>query len=485
MSQPITPDYTQQFLLPPAVEEWVPADHPARFIREFVEQLDLKELGFKMPACADGRPPYAPSLLLKIWLYGYFQRIRSTRKLEAACREHLSLLWLTTLLQPDHNSLWRFWEANQKAVRAVFKQSVQLAVRTGCVGLVLQALDGTKIATACSGHTGWTRAHMEKLSAALEEALASTELAIVEENAAEETLPGYRLPAGLAERQQLRDEIKAGLAQLEADGRAHYHPAEPEARRMQTSAGNCYAYNAQALTDAKRGIITAAELTRQETDTGQLAPMIAQARENLGVAATATETLADTGYGAGADLQQAAAEQMPVLVAPAAGAPAKDKPYASQNFHYEESTATVTCPEGRTLEHEGGTTRAGQPRIERYRCRHQDCPVRALCTRDPKGRQIEVHPHTPVVQAMRERLREPEVQAHYRRRAGIAEPTFARIKQHDGFRRFTVWGLAAASTQWHLVCTARNLRVLWTEWKKRLATPGSPAPACAAALRAA
>ena len=84
MAKPIAPDYGQQFLLPPALEDWVAPDHPARFLREFVEQLDLAALGFALPAATEGRPPFAPSLLLKIWLYGYFQRLRSTRKLEAA-----------------------------------------------------------------------------------------------------------------------------------------------------------------------------------------------------------------------------------------------------------------------------------------------------------------------------------------------------------------------------------------------------------------
>ena len=137
MSHVIAPDYGQQFLLPPALEDWVPADHPARFLREFVEQLDLPALGFVLPAAVEGRPPYAPSLLLKIWLYGYFHRLRSTRKLEAACGDQLPLIWLTGMIQPDHNSLWRFWRDNQKALRAIFKQTVQLALHTGAVGLAL------------------------------------------------------------------------------------------------------------------------------------------------------------------------------------------------------------------------------------------------------------------------------------------------------------------------------------------------------------
>src|ERR1035438_8001487 len=100
MAQPIAPDYGQQFLLPPALEDWVSADHPARFLREFVDQLDLTALGFAMPAAVEGRPPYASSLLLKIWLYGYCHRIRSTRKLETPSREHLSLPCLPGRIHP-------------------------------------------------------------------------------------------------------------------------------------------------------------------------------------------------------------------------------------------------------------------------------------------------------------------------------------------------------------------------------------------------
>ncbi len=97
MSQPSTPDHSRRFLLPLSLAEWVPEDRPARFIRDVVEQMDLPALGFVLPACARRPAPYAPSLLLKIWLCGYLQRIRVTRKLELACREHLSLLWLAGL----------------------------------------------------------------------------------------------------------------------------------------------------------------------------------------------------------------------------------------------------------------------------------------------------------------------------------------------------------------------------------------------------
>lgn len=441
MAQPIAPDYGQQFLFPPALEDWVPPDHPARFLREFVEQLDLPGLGFAMPPSAgDGRPPYAPSLLLKIWLYGYYHRIRSTRKLEAACRDHRPLLWLAGLIAPDHNSLWRFWRDHKKALRAIFKQTVQVAVQTGCVGLALQALDGTRIEAAASGHSGWSKEYMEKMLAQLDAALDGFELKVAEENAVAEKA-GYRLPAGLTECKTLREEIKKGLAQLAASGREHYHPVEPEARRMKLANGtNRYAYNAQA------------------------------------VAALETTTLADGGYGGGADIQAAVEKPMDVLVPPSDGG-GQEHPYHTKHFHYEAETRTVTCPRGEKLDYEGQTTKREKV-VERYRCHCRDCPVRAQCTQDAKGRQIEVWPHTPVVQAMRQRL------AHdprWSRRGEIIERPFAQIKQHDGFRRWAVWGLENVRTQWALLCATLNLRVIYRRWK----TGGGRAAAAAfAALSA-
>ena len=358
---------------------------------------------------------------------------------------------------------------------------MQVAVRTGAVGLALQALDGTKIEAAASGHTGWSKEYMEKLLAQLDDALDQTELKIAEENAAL-AAPGYRLPKSLAERQALRDEIKKGLAQLAADGRRHYHPVEPEARRMKISNGtNRFAYNAQAVADQKEGVIVAGDASRQETDSGQLVPLIQQARENVGPALPQdTVTLADTGYGTGADLQAAAAQGLPVLVPPREGPSTPDQPYAAQYFHYDPAAGTVTCPQGRGLDHEGGTTKHGV-RVERYRCHCGDCPVRTHCTRDPKGRQIEVWPHTPEVQAMRARLNEPATAALWRQRGRIIERPFAQIKQHDGFRRWTVWGLDGVRTQWALLCATLNLRILYRRWRVGRGPQGGSA---AAVLRA-
>ena len=152
-----------------------------------------------------------------------------------------------------------------------------------------------------------------------------------------------------------------------------------------------------------------------------------------------------------------------MLVPPAEETPAKANSYATQHFQYDPTPQRVTYPQPRALDHEGHTTKDGV-RIERYRCHHGNGPVRAHCTRDPQGRQFEVRPHTAVVQAMREALAEPLTRAQWRERGPNMEPRFGQIRQHDGFRRWTAWGLEGVKTQRSLLCATLNLRVLSARW---------------------
>jgi transposase len=461
MVQPIAPDYGQQFLLPPALEDWVPRDHPARFLREFVDQLDLAALGFEVCESTEGRPGYAASLLLKIWLFGYLHRIRSTRKLEVACREQLSLVWLCGMLQPDHNSLWRFWRDNKKALREVFKRSAQLAVDAGLVGLVLQAVDGTKIPAACSGHTGWNKKSLQELLQALERELDETERQLNRE-AQPEPSSSYRLPESLTERQALRQKVRAGLEQMEQAQREHLHPGEPEARRMQCDGKNRFGYNAQAVVDEQAGVIVAAEVTNQENDAGLAVPLVGQAQQNCGRQAQAT--VADGGYGSGSDIAQAAQQRVNLLVRPAMDSVAAHKRFHAYNFHYHQDRDVVVCPEGKDLGFARNMKQKGQS-VRLFRCDHHDCAVRAQCTKDQRRRRfVEIWTHTSAVQQMRARIQEPKAALQLRKRTQIIERIFGHIKQHEGWRRWTVRGLEAVNTQWALVCCAFNLRILHQQW---------------------
>jgi len=461
MANPIAPDYGQQFLLPPALEDWVSKDHPARFIREFVDQQELAELGFAMPRASEGRPPYAPSLLLKIWLYGYLHRIRSVRKLEAACRDHLALIWLTGMIAPDHNSLWRFWRDNKPALRALFKQSVQLAVKAGLVGLALQAVDGTKVQALASSHTGWTRKHMEKLLALLDAELDETEKQL-DADQPDSTDRGYRLPEKLEDRKALRDVVKAGLEQLEQDGRKHYHPKEPETRRMKCEGKKPFAYNAQAVVDQQHGVVVAAEISVEEADSSELVRMVEQAQQNTEVR-TAVLTAADGSYGSGAEVAKAQTRNLNVLVQPQEGTCKKPEGYRSRDFQYDSQAQSVLCPQKQWLSYTGEVKQKGQL-VRRYRCHIKDCPVAHLC-KDRRGRRIiEIWPHTPAVQAMRHKLKDEETLKLLAKRGGIIEKHFGHLKQHDGFRRWTVRGVENVRTQWALLNLTMNLRLLARQW---------------------
>jgi len=251
---------------------------------------------------------------------------------------------------------------------------------------------------------------------------------------------------------------------------------------MKVGDTNRFAYNAQALTDHQEGIIVAAEVNRHETDNGQLVPMIEQGQQNLAAQGLNTLTVADTGYGAGPDLQAAADKHLNVLAPPPEGKSAKGNRFAAKHFTYDESAHSVRCPENRRLDYEGQTHKRGQL-VERFRCHCRDCPVRAQCTADPKGRQIEVWPHHSQVQAMRKRLEQPALQKQWQLRSQISERRFAQLKQQDGFRRWTVWGLEGVRTQWSMLCSTLNLRVLYRRWRTSRTEQPKVAAVCLAKLK--
>jgi len=474
MSQEIRADYDQMDLLPQALEDWVPSDHPARFIREFVDALDLAELGFRQRESEEGRPNYAADLLLKVWLYGYLARIRSTRELERACREHLSLVWLTGRHAPDHNTLWRFWRENRAALRQVFRAGVRVAAEQGLTGMICHAVDGTKIRAVASRRTVEHRQELERALQQVEASIAEMEAAV--EAAEEEATGEYRLPEQLQEAEKLREAIRGSLERMQEVEREHLHPGEPEARLMPCEGRTEPAYNAQAVVDAQQGVIVAATVVNAESDNQLLVPMLEEVKANLGE--VGEETVADGGYSSAGQLGEAQARGYEVLVAPGAetGGPHRGA-YDSCKFEYDPQRDEVICPCGERLKFEGWENKGPhRPAVRRYRCRgYQECPVRALCSRGRNGRRIEWSAQHEAVLRQRSKRRDPTKQALLRQRQAIVEPVFGILKQVEGFRRWTVRGLENVRTQWALVCTAYNLKKLWKAWKKGLAA-ATPVP---------
>ena len=464
MANEIRPDYDSLHLFPPALEDWVSEDHPARFIRDFVDALDLEALGFEGRKSERGRPHYSLDLLLKVWLYGYFNRIRSTRDLERACHEHLSLIWLTGMKYPDHNTLWRFLRKNPKAIRRAFASGVRVAASADLVGMVLHALDGTKIRAQASRHTAH---HRKQLERALDELESKIEGMLSEVEAAEKEQEGdYKLPEELINAESRRQAIREALAELDTAETNHVQPAEPEARMMKCDGKVDFGYNAQAVVDEHSGLIVAEDVSTQETDYEQLVPMVKKVAEVVGD--TAEETVADRGYSSGQGIHEAQEEGLDVLVhlQPHMDEAENPEEFHHSRFHHDEQGNVVICPRGEVLTFEQEKWDCSNKyKVKVYRCQtYKDCPDRLRCSPSKRGRTIRINPYRPAIDKQIEKQRCAKAQESLSRRKVIVEPPFGTIKEAMSFRRFTLRGLEGAKTQWALVCFAFNLRKLYRSW---------------------
>lgn len=461
MSHEIRADYTQTLMFPPCVEDWVPANHPARFIREVVDAMDLEKMGFRMSPGDEGRPHYAEDMLLKVWLYGYCNRIRSTRGLEKGCLENLSLIWLTGNKAPDHNTLWRFYRDNKKAIRKVFKHSVRIGMEAELVGFVLHALDGTKMHSAATGRNTLSKKQLDAQLKKLDERIEEIEKE-VEKARLDEMETGWALPQELSDAKTLREAVLAGLEILREEDVKNLSVVDPQARVMKTQEGKRLSYNAQAMADDESGMIVAIDVVAEANDMHQLAPMLEEARQTLG-GLSAEENLADAGYDCPEQIADATGAGYEILLPMAAE---KGDEFHTVNFKRDADRDIVLCPMGQTLEFEREReSRTGDWMLRVYRCKHgAQCERAAECTKDKRGRAVEMSPWQETTQKQIMKQKDPDKRCKLKRRSKIIEPVFASIKERFGFRRFTAHGPENVKTQWSLACTAYNLSKLYKHW---------------------
>lgn len=467
MSREIRASFDQVLMFPPTLEHWVGPEHPARFVRDFVAALDLEALGFRMRESEEGAPGYAADLLLSAWIYGYMNKIRSTRNLERACRENMGLIWLTGDTRPSHNTLSRFWRANKGPLRKIFKKSVAVAMEADLIELVLHAVDGTKIMANSSRRKMWRREDLEKELKNLDEAVVQVMQEI--EDSQETRMGTYELPESMQDRAVRKKAIEQALAKLDEVEREHLSPREPEARLIKSGRGIELSYNAQAVADQASGMIVAAHVVNEENDTGQLVAMLKQVEETLGE--TAQENLADGGYASAAQIAGAQEQGYSVLTNRRQGEPSEDSEaakaaYHSSRFTYDQEADCVTCPQGKKLLYERtkkGTCKTYDVRV--YRCKaFRECAHARRCSRDKRGRMIEISCYHAAVVRQRTKRQDPANREKLKRRKAIIEPVFAWVKRHMAFRRWTVCGLDNVRVQWSLVCAAINLNKLYNHW---------------------
>jgi transposase len=427
----------QGALFPISLDELIPVDHLCRVIDAFVARLDLGQLGFaKASPAATGRPPYDPADLLKLYVYGYLQQVRSSRRLEAECRRNVEVMWLLGRLAPDHKTIAEFRRTQGEALRAACAAFVRFLRAAGVVGGEWVAIDGSKFRAAASRKAVPSVAALERQ--------VGEYLAMLEQSDAAEGAVAVPAP----------EAIQAALAQLEqarqvGPGRAL---TEPEARLMQGTKGP--AYNVQSAVDAKHGVIVAHAVTEEATDNRSLQPMAEAAREAL--AADTLKVVADAGYSNGAQVealeQQGIEAHLPVNRS--INNHGDGEYFDRRAFTYERETDRYRCPAGQWLPRK---QLHRKDRTVTYAAPSESCAgcaLKARCTGAAR-RLITRHLHDEALQTVAART----TAAHMRLRRETAERPFAELKWRIfGSPRFLLRGRRGAGTEMAIGVIAYNLK---------------------------
>jgi transposase len=327
----------QTWLLPPNTDELIPSDHPARFIAMIVDSMEAQtwlEMGINPEGDLLGAPQYHPRAMLGIWLYGFMTGTRTSRKLEAACRDQIPFLWLTGWQHPDHNSIWRFYKAHRQKMRQMFKLTVKIALRMDLIDLAVQAIDGSKIGANAARDRTYDRKGLQELLDRTEKRIDELE----KENEAGQDATPVHLPEKLQKAEQLRQAIKEATEILSQEkDRKNINLTDKDTKLAKGRQGVTPGYNMEAAvspvkdSEKKVVLITAVEVVTDSADNGQLIPTIKQSDENVG--ARADVTLTDSGFHSGPNLAECA-ELGQAVIMPETSTKKLDNPYHKDQFQY-------------------------------------------------------------------------------------------------------------------------------------------------------
>lgn len=471
----------QCFLLPPSIEDWVALDHPVRVVEGFIASLPPERwaaMGIALDPAIEGRPRYDPAILLSVYLYGFMSGIRSSRRLEVACRELVPMRWLTGGLMPDHSTLWSFYDRHRPHLQELFRESVQLAIRLDLVDLAVAAVDGTKIRASAAGDRRLTEAQLRLLAEQTEAAIAELEA----QHRGGEGASAGSVPSALRGKEALHARITVAREQVRGQAApTKVNVTDPEAGMMRTRQGIAPAYNAQIAVvqtseaaqailgpTAPSGRIVVGELvTTDPSDNRMLSPMLTEITAMTG--SVPTVTVADAGYFGGAALTEAKAQGATVVVAEA-NPEAETGQFHRAAFVYHAETDTLICPMGQVLHYleSAGKNSAGahQRRYGGIAEQCGQCPCFGRCTKSARhGRRVTRTEHDDAIMWARAERAKPEHQATQRRRKALVEGVFGTTKTVGGLRHWQVRGLAKVRAEWTLTMTAFNLKTLARIWR--------------------
>ncbi len=443
----------QSSLFPEVLDDFIPASHPVRVIDAFVDSLDLKALGFaKVETAATGRPPYHPADMLKLYLYGYLNQVRSSRRLERESARNLELLWLLKRLCPDFKTIANFRKESPEAIVGVCRAFTRFCREQELFGAELIAIDGSKFKAAASKKAVYTPKRIKRELKRLDARIGAYLKALDAADAAEPETPGAGSTAeALAVLQQRRNALQALAADMSEQGTKQQVATEPEAKLMRKAGGgHGVSYNVQTAVDAKHKLIVTHDVTNEGNDQRRLSPTARAVKQALEV--KRVTVVADVGYQNGEHGAECEADGITAVVPSQRPVNPCGPFFDKSRFIYDPAHDQYRCPAGAVLR-----VYKTDPKLKvRYystpAC--ETCPLRGQCTR-ARRRTINRHFYADQVEAMNRRAAEnPELMSQ---RRCLSEHPFGTMKRMMGDGRFLMRGLTHVKTEMALSVLSYNL----------------------------
>jgi transposase len=453
-------DRGQSTLFPECLEDWIDENNPVQVIDVFVDELDLADLGFDGVAPeATGRPSYHPSVLLKLYIYGYLNRVQSSRRLEREAGRNVEVMWLMGRLVPDHKTIADFRKDNGRAIREVCARFVALCRSMGLLTEASVAIDGSKFKAVNNRDKNFTRAKMERRMAQIEDSVARY-LQQLDTADRQEPSEGLKtktthLKEKIAKLKEQMRRLHALKAQMLAMPDQQISLTDPDARSMATSGrgSGVVGYNVQVAVDAEHHLIITHEVSNQGSDRSQLSPVAKEAKAILEV--ENLDAVADRGYFNSEEIL--ACEEAGITVTlpkPMTSNAKAEGRFGKQDFRYVAEQDVYICPAGERLAYSFTTGDKGLV-LRRYATKAcQNCAIKNACT-TAKQRLISRWEHEHVLEAVQRRLDEhPE---KMRQRRETVEHPFGTIKAWMGATHFLMKTLPKVATEMALHVLAYNM----------------------------
>ncbi len=453
-------DRGQSTLFPECLEDWIDENNPVQVIDVFVDELDLSELGFDgvAPEATD-RPSYHPLVLLKLYIYGYLNRVQSSRRLEREAGRNVEVMWLTGRLAPDHKTIADFRKDNGRAIRQVCARFVALCRTLGLLTEASVAIDGSKFKAVNNRDKNFTRAKMERRMAQIEDSVARY-LQQLDTADRQEPSEGLRtktshLKEKITKLKEQMRRLHALKAQMLAMPDQQISLTDPDARSMATSGrgSGVVGYNVQVAVEAEHHLIITHEVSNEGSDRSQLSPVAKEAKAILEV--ENLDAVADRGYFNSEEIL--ACEEAGITVTlpkPMTSNAKAEGRFGKQDFRYVAEQDVYICPAGERLAYSFTTEDKGLV-LRRYATKAcQNCAIKNACT-TAKQRLISRWEHEHVLEAVQRRLDEhPE---KMRQRRETVEHPFGTIKAWMGATHFLMKTLPKVATEMALHVLAYNM----------------------------